>query len=71
MTVGELRQKIKNLPANMPVFLLTDKSPENWDVDNDRWHQVWPLSYVTRERVYSENMFDDDEYNLILEVEEL
>jgi hypothetical protein len=72
MTVGELRKKIKSLPANKPVYMLTDKSADNWDCDNDRWRDVHPLSYVTCERIYNNDMYGgEDEYNLILEVEEL
>ncbi len=31
MTAGELRKKIKNIPSDARVYMLTDKSEENWD----------------------------------------
>lgn len=70
MTVGELKQKIKTLPNDTPVYLLVDKSPENWDEENDRWSRVYPLSYVTRERLYNSDGYGKDELNCLLEVEE-
>lgn len=70
MTVGELRKKIKTLPADTKVYMLTDTTPDNWDEEKDRWRVVHPLSYVRQERVYCTDMYGDDELNLILEVEE-
>ncbi len=71
MTVGELRKKIKNLPADTPVFLVTDKTSDYaWDEDRGRWRYAHPLAYATRERNYAEDMFgEEDELSLILEVE--
>lgn len=70
MTAGELRKKIKNLPADTPIFLVTDKTSEYaWDEERDRWRYAYPLAYATRERNYAENMFEEDELALILEVE--
>lgn len=70
MTVGELRKKIKNLPADTPVYLVTDKtSPYAWDDEHDRWRYAHPLAYASRERNYSTDMFGDDELVLLLEVE--
>ena len=70
MTVGELRKKIKNLPADTPVYLVTDKtSPYAWDEEHDRWRYAHPLAYASRERNYSTDMFGDDELVLLLEVE--
>jgi hypothetical protein len=70
MTVGELRNKIKTLPANMPVYMLTDLTLDNWDDDNERWREVHPLSYVEREKNLASDEYTNDEYNLILRVEE-
>ena len=70
MTVGELRKKIKNLPADTPVYLVTDKtSPYAWDDERERWRYAHPLAYASRERNYSTDMFGDDELVLLLEVE--
>ena len=70
MTVGQLRKYIKNLPADTPVFMVTDKaSPDAWDEEKDRWRYAHPLVYASRERNRGENMFEDDELVLLLEVE--
>ncbi len=70
MTAGELRKKIKNLPADTPIFLVTDKtSPDAWDEDNGRWRYTHPLVYASREWNRSEEMFGEDELVLLLEVE--
>lgn len=70
MTAGELRKKIKNLPADTPIFLVTDKtSPDAWDEDRERWRYAIPLVYVQRERNLAEDMFGEDEFCVLLEVE--
>lgn len=70
MTAGELRKKIKNVPADALVYLVTDKtSPDAWDEERDRWRYAVPLVYVERERNRAEGMFDEDEICLLLEVE--
>ncbi len=70
MTAGELRKKIKNLPADTPVFLVTDKeSPDAWDEERGRWRYVRPLAYASREWDRAEEMFGEDELVLLLEVE--
>lgn len=67
MTVGELRKKIKNLPADTPVYIVIDKlSGDAWDDDKQQWRYTLPLVYATRERIYSE---EGDELNLLLEYE--
>lgn len=63
MTVGELRKKIKNLPADTPVYIVIDKLSEDaWDEDKGQWRYV----YASRERLYSD---EGDELNLLLEYE--
>lgn len=70
MTAGELRKYIKNLPADTPVFLVTDKtSPDAWDDEKGRWRHAHPLVYASREWNRSEEMFGEDELVLLLEVE--
>lgn len=70
MTAGELRKKIKNLPADTPVFLVTDKeSSDAWDEERGRWRYAHPLAYASREWNRAEEMFGDDELVLLLEVE--
>ena len=67
MTVGELRKKIKNLPADVPVYIVIDKlSDDAWDEDKGQWRYALPLVYASRERLYSE---EGDELNLLLEYE--
>lgn len=69
MTVGELKKKIRNLPSEMPVYIVIDKISENaWDAEKQQWRNAIPLVYATRERIYSE---DGDEFNLLLEYESL
>ena len=70
MTAGELRKKIKNLPADTPIFLVTDKtSPDAWDNDRERWRYAVPLVYAQRERNRAEDMLGEDALCLLLEVE--
>lgn len=70
MTAGELRKKIKNLPADTLIFLVTDKtSKDAWDEERGRWRYAHPLVYATREWNYAEDMFSEDEHVLLLEVE--
>lgn len=67
MTVGELRKKIKNLPADVNVYTVIDKLSEDaWDDDKGQWRYALALVYATRERLYSE---EGNELNLLLEYE--
>lgn len=67
MTVGELRKKIKNLPADVNVYIVIDKLSEDaWDDDKGQWRYALPLVYATRERLYRE---EGNELNLLLEYE--
>lgn len=69
MTVGELRKKIKNLPAKTPIYLLIDKySDDPWDDEKKQWRYVLPMAYVSEEHIYTEL---GDEYNLIFEPENM
>lgn len=70
MTAGELRKKIKNLPAETPIFMVTDKTSDDaWDEEHDRWRYAHLLVYASREWNRAEDMFDEDEMVLLLEVE--
>lgn len=70
MTVGELKKKIRNLPPDMPVYIVIDKiSDDAWDEDKDQWRYAIPLVYATRERIYCED--GGVENNLLLEYESL
>lgn len=70
MTVGELKKYIKNLPADTPVFLVTDKtSPDAWDEELGRWRYAHPLTYASREWNRSDEMYGEVELVLLLEVE--
>ena len=70
MTVGELKKYIKNLPADTPVFLVTDKtSPDAWDEELGRWRYAHPLTNASREWNRSDEMYGEDELVLLLEVE--
>lgn len=69
MTAGELKKKIRNIPNDVPVYMVVDKVSDNaWDEDKDQWRYVLPLVYVTKETIYCE---DEDEHNLLLEYESL
>lgn len=71
MTVGELKKKIRNLPNDIPVYLVVDKySDDAWDDDKEQWRFALPLVYATRERIYGD-AFEGDGYNLLLEPESL
>lgn len=69
MTAGELKKKIRNIPNDVPVYMVVDKvSDDAWDEDKNQWRYVLPLVYVTKETSYGE---DEDEHNLLLEYESL
>lgn len=69
ITVKELRDKLKGVPNDANVFILTDASDENWDEENERWINVHAIENIYREKVFSETgMGFDREYNLILEI---
>lgn len=74
MTVGDLKKYIKNLPNDTKVYMLTDKSPTNWDDERGRWAVVHPLGLCSREALTEGGGFDDEdedeELNLLLEIEE-
>ena len=69
MTVGDLKQFIKTLPNEIRVYMVTDRSDENWDEDNDRYRVAHPVAYLEKERIWDEND-DTPETNLLLLVEE-
>lgn len=69
MTAGELKKNIRNIPNDVPVYMVVDKvSDDAWDEDKNQWRYVLPLVYVTKEHIYGE---DADEHNLLLEYESL
>lgn len=69
MTVGELRKKIKNMRSDAKVYIIADKfSDYAWDEDSDQWRYALPLAYISKEKILGDS-FEDDEYNLLLEVE--
>lgn len=74
MTVGALKKYIRNLPDDTKVYMLTDKSPTNWDDELGRWATVHPLGFCSREALSEGGGFDDmdedEELNLLLEIEE-
>lgn len=72
MTAGELRKKIKNLPADTPIFMVTDKESDYaWDDDRQRWRYAIPLVYASREYWLDESGYGEESMALILECENL
>lgn len=70
MTVKELKHKLRTAPDDARVFMLTDKSEDNYDEEVGRFKKVWPLEYVTRERIYSNDGWENgSELNVLLEIE--
>ena len=70
MTAGELRKKIKNLPADTKIYIVVDKVSEDaWDDEKQRWRYALPLVYANREKLYGESFGPEDELNLLLEYE--
>lgn len=70
MTVGELKKYIRNLPADTPVYLVTDKSsPEAWDEENEQWRYAVPLAFATRERNNPQDAFDFEGTEMVLLLE--
>lgn len=71
MTAGELKNKIRNIPNDTPVYIVVDKvSHDAWDEDKEQWRYAIPLAYATRERIFGDEN-GDDEFNLLLEYESL
>lgn len=69
LTVGELIKKLQREPKDAKVYMLTDRSDNNWDEDRCSYKKVHGIEYVERETIYSDNCFDDDEINVLLEIE--
>lgn len=70
ITVDELRKKIRNMKGSAKVYLLVDKfSDYAWDDDKERYRYAVPLVYVSKERNYATEPWEEDEQNLILECE--
>lgn len=64
LTAGELRNKLKGVSNDTPIFIVLDKSDDNYDEDG-HLRFVHPVTYVERETVWSE-FSDYPEKNLIL-----
>ena len=71
MTAGELKKKIRNIPNDTPVYIVVDKvSDDAWDDEKQQWRYAIPLVYATREGIFGDEN-GDDEFNLLLEYENL
>lgn len=68
LTAGELRNKLKGVSNDTPVFIALDKSDENYDEDGNLRY-VHPVTSVEREKVWDE-FSDDYERNLILHLDD-
>lgn len=64
LTAGELRKKLSGVSNDTKVFVVTDKSDDNYD-ENYRLISVHPVETVEREWAYDE-AGDGDELNLLL-----
>ena len=69
MTVAELIEKLKRLPKSAPVFMLTDRSDDNWDEDKACYKRVHGIAYVDKEIIYNETGFGEDQFSILLQIE--
>lgn len=68
LTAGELRNKLKGVSNDTPIFIALDRSDENYDEDG-HLRYVHPVIMVEREKVYDE-FSDGYERNLILHLDD-
>ena len=68
LTAGQLRNKLKGVSNDTPIFIVLDKSDENYDEDGNLRY-VHPVTYVEREKIWDE-FSDDYERNLILHLDD-
>ena len=69
LTVEELIAKLKRLPKSAPVFMLTDRSDDNWDEEKGCYKSVHGIEYVEKEIIYDETGFGEDQFSVLLEIE--
>lgn len=68
LTAGQLRNKLKGVSNDTPIFIVLDKSDENYD-ENGNLRYVHPVTAIERETVWDE--FDSEpEKNLILHLDD-
>ncbi len=68
LTAGQLRNKLKGVSNDTPIFIVLDKSNENYD-ENGNLRYVHPVTAIERETVWDE--FDcEPERNLILHLDD-
>lgn len=68
LTAGQLRNKLKGVSNDTPIFIVLDKSDENYDEDGNLKY-VHPVTAVERETVWDE-FSDYPERNLILHLDD-
>lgn len=68
LTAGQLRNKLKGVSNDTPIYIALDKSNDNYDEDGNLRY-VHPVTAVEREKVYDE-FSEDYEHNLILHLDE-
>lgn len=68
LTAGQLRNKLKGVSNDTPIFIVLDKSDENYNEDGIL-RNVHPVTSVEREKVWDE-FSDEYERNLILHLDD-
>lgn len=68
LTAGQLRNKLKGVSNDTPIYIVLDKSDENYD-ENGNLKYVHPVTTVERETVWDE-FSDYPEKNLILHLDD-
>lgn len=68
LTAGQLRNKLKGVSNDTPIFIVLDKSDENYN-ENGNLKNVHPVTAVERETVWDESS-DYPEKNLILHLDD-
>lgn len=68
LTAGQLRNKLKGVSNETPVFVVLDKSDSNYDEEGNL-RTVHPVTAIERETVWDE-FSDYPEKNLILHLDD-
>lgn len=71
LTVGELIEELKLKDKSLPVFMITDRTKNNWDEEYERFIIAHPIGYVGEECICSNDGWEnEDDRNILLMIPE-